>query len=94
MVTSNLAKKTLIAGIIIGVVGLLGTPLTSLLIEGINDNAGLPNTGFYMLLAIFSAILSFCLPLGAALIAASLVMRHAESLTDRHRHIEDAHNHH
>jgi hypothetical protein len=90
---SNLAKKTLVAGIVVGVVGLVGMLLTAQLVDGLYNNADLPNAGFYFLNAVISAILSFCLPFSAALIAASLVMKHSESLTSRDRSVEEVDSH-
>lgn len=91
MATADLAKKTLVAGIVIGVVGLVGMLLTAQLLNSLYNNASLPNDGFYFLNTAISALISFCLPFSAALIAASLVMRHAESLTTRKGYEEDSH---
>lgn len=84
MTTSNMAKKTLIAGIVVGVVGLVGVLFGTQIITGLHDNPALPNDGYYFLSAVISAVVSFCLPLSAALIAASLVMRHSDSLIGQH----------
>ncbi|MHA7207798.1 hypothetical protein [Arthrobacter sp. MDT1-65] len=88
MASSDPARKTLVAGIVLGVVGLAGMLLTGQLVEGLNDT-GMPNGGFYFLVNAISAILSFCLPFSAALIASSLVMRHAERLAGRDRQDEE-----
>jgi Na+-driven multidrug efflux pump len=84
MTTSNMAKKTLTAGIIVGAVGLIGVLFGTQIITSLYDNPSLLNDGYYFLNAAISAVISFCLPLSAALIAASLVMRHTESLTAQH----------
>lgn len=94
MASSNLAKKTLVAGIVVGAVGLAGIMLSAQLIGGLYDNADIPNAGYQFLSALISAVLSFCLPFSAALIAASLVMRHAESLTGSDRQVKEANGRH
>ncbi len=93
MMASNLAGMTLVAGIIIGVVGLAGMLLGSQLVGGLHSNPDLSNAGYYFLNTVISVIISFCLPFSAALIAASLVMRHAENLTSRDRRVEEADSH-
>lgn len=88
---TNLAKKTLSAGILVGAVGLVAMLLTTPLVSGLYNNSELPNDGFYFLSSLLSAVISFCLPFSAALIAASLVMRHAETISERkYRHTAEA----
>lgn len=88
MASTQLARRTLVAGIAVGVVGLLGMLLTAQILNGLYNNASLPNEGYYLLNTAISGLISFCLPFSAALIAASLVMRHAESLTNRDRDVQ------
>lgn len=82
MTRTNMAKKTLSAGILVGVVGLVAMLLATPLVNGLYRNSELLNDGFYFLNSLLSAVISFCLPFSAALIAASLVMRHAEAISD------------
>lgn len=91
MTASSMAKKTCIAGIVVGVLGLVGVLFGTQFINGLHENPSLPNEGFYLLSAAISTVVSFCLPFSAALIAASLVMRHAESLSSRHHDQVETH---
>jgi hypothetical protein len=84
MTTSSMAKKTLIAGVVSGVVGLVAILLGGQIMAGLHGNPSLSDAGFYFLNAVISAGVSFCLPFSAALIAASLVMRHHQILLSGH----------
>lgn len=79
----SLQKKTLVAGVLVGVVGfvLLLSPYP--LLDAVYQDARVPNTLYHSWAALVSAVTSFCLPFGAVLVGASLVMRHAEQVTQR-----------
>lgn len=80
MTASTLTRKTLLAGIIVGGAGLLLALFGSTWLMGLYDNPSFTNTTLTFLNALIAVIMSFCLPLSAALIAASLVMRHLDAV--------------
>ena len=83
MTTTDMARKTLIAGIIVGAAGILGTLLSGLIFSGLYNEPTMNSDWFFLFNSLISLLISVCLPFSAALVAASLVMRHTEALTGR-----------
>ncbi|MFC3300283.1 hypothetical protein FJV46_07325 [Arthrobacter agilis] len=78
MNASTLTRKTLRAGILVGLVGLAVMIATGPWLNGLYQNGSIQPGTLMLLSSLISAIGSFCLPFSAALIAASLVMRHRD----------------
>lgn len=81
MTASTLTRKTLVAGISLGVAGLVVALFGTTWLVGLYENASFTTTTLSVLNALINVVTSFCLPLSAALIAASLVMRHLDAVS-------------
>ena len=79
MALSTVARRTLLAGIIVGTAGLICTLFSPQLLQPLYGDPRIVNDAYYLLAAAFSALVSYALPLSAALIGAFLVMRHADA---------------
>ena len=78
MASTKLARRTLWAGILVGIAGLMGMLFTPQLLEPFYQDARIANGIYYSLAGVFSSLLAYTLPLSAALIGAFLIMRHGE----------------
>jgi hypothetical protein len=79
MAPSTVARRTLLAGIIVGAAGLICTLFSSQLLQRLYGDPRIVDDAYYLLAAAFSSLVSYALPLSAALIGAFLVMRHADA---------------
>ncbi len=79
---SSLYRRTLRAGIIVGVVGLLAMLLTNLFMQNVGATTFNGENAFFVVLTQLYLLAPLaCLPFSAALISAALVMRHIDATT-------------
>jgi hypothetical protein len=82
--SSSTYKRTLRAGIIVGVVGILSMLFTNLFAQTFGTVSFDGTTAFYVILTQMHLLAAVgCLPFSATLISAALVMRHLDAVTVR-----------
>jgi hypothetical protein len=79
---SSMSRRTLRAGIIVGVVGLLAMLFTNLFMQNVGATTFNGDNAFFVVLTQMYLLAPLaCLPFSAALISAALVMRHIDATT-------------
>jgi hypothetical protein len=77
-----MSRRTLRAGIIVGVVGLVAMLFTNLFMQNVGATTFNGDNAFFVVLTQMYLLAPLaCLPFSAALISAALVMRHIDATT-------------